>query len=70
MEVRHETVRFWWNKFGSMLAAKIRRRHAQHFWAGSIWQSHLDEVFVNIYSEIHYLSRAVDLQQRLLVVAR
>jgi putative transposase len=25
IEISHETVRFWWNKFGLMFAAEIRR---------------------------------------------
>lgn len=25
IDVCHETVRFWWNRFGPMLAAEIRR---------------------------------------------
>jgi putative transposase len=25
IEICHETVRFWWNKFGPMLSAEIRR---------------------------------------------
>jgi transposase-like protein len=26
IEISHETVRFWWNRFGPMLAAEIRRK--------------------------------------------
>jgi putative transposase len=29
IEVSHETVRIWWNRFGSMFAAEIRRRRSQ-----------------------------------------
>ncbi len=25
IEVSHETIRFWWNRFGPMFAAEIRR---------------------------------------------
>jgi len=25
IEISHETVRFWWNRFGQMFAAEIRR---------------------------------------------
>lgn len=25
VEVSHETVRFWWNRFGPMFAAEIRK---------------------------------------------
>jgi putative transposase len=26
IDISHETVRFWWNRFGPMFAAEIRRR--------------------------------------------
>jgi putative transposase len=28
IDVSHETVRFWWNRFGPMFAAEIRRKRA------------------------------------------
>ena len=28
IEISHETVRFWWNRFGPMFAAEIRRNRA------------------------------------------
>jgi putative transposase len=60
IEISHETVRFWWNRFGPMFAAEIRRKRVQHLRAHSNWQWHLDEVFVKINGETHYLWRAVD----------
>jgi putative transposase len=27
-DITHETVRFWWNRFGTMFAAAIRRSRA------------------------------------------
>jgi hypothetical protein len=30
IEISHETVRFWWNRFGPMFAAEIRKRRAAH----------------------------------------
>ena len=53
-------MRFWWNRFGPLFAAEIRRRRVQHLRAYSNWQWHLDEVFVKINGETHYLWRAVD----------
>ena len=47
IEVSHETVRYWWNRFGPMFAAEIRRRRIQSL-RSSRWQWHLDEVFVKI----------------------
>jgi putative transposase len=26
IDITHETVRFWWNRFGTIFAAEIRRR--------------------------------------------
>ena len=60
IEISHETVRFWWNRFGPMFAAEIRRNRASRMRAYSNWQWHLDEVFVKINGETHYLWRAVD----------
>ena len=60
IEVSHETIRFWWNRFGPMFAAEIRRKRAQRMRAWPQWQLHLDEMFVKIGGEMHYLWRAVD----------
>ena len=59
IEISHETVRFWWNRFGPLFAAEIRRRRAEGM-RSSRWKWHLDEVFVKINGEQHYLWRAVD----------
>jgi putative transposase len=55
----HETVRFWWNRFGPMFAAEIRKCRVESM-RSSRWRWHLDEVFVKINGERHYLWRAVD----------
>ena len=60
IEISHETVRFWWNRFGPLFAAEIRKKRVQHLRAHSNWEWHLDEVFVKINGETHYLWRAVD----------
>jgi putative transposase len=60
IDISHETVRFWWNRFGPLFAAEIRRNRIQKLRAHSNWQWHLDEVFVKINGETHYLWRAVD----------
>lgn len=36
IEVSHETVRFWWNRFGPVFAAEIRRRRVDRMRAASI----------------------------------
>ena len=60
IEISHETVRFWWNRFSPLFAAEIRKKRVSHVRAYSNWQWHLDEVFVKINGETHYLWRAVD----------
>ena len=60
IDISHETVRFWWNRFGPLFAAEIRRKRIQLKRAHSNWQWHLDEVFVKINGQTHYLWRAVD----------
>ena len=30
IDICHETVRLWWNRFGRMFAAEIRRKRVQH----------------------------------------
>ncbi|MBB3064355.1 IS6 family transposase [Limibacillus halophilus] len=59
IDISHETVRFWWSRFGPMFAAEIRKRRIQSI-RSSLWRWHLDEVFVKINGETHYLWRAVD----------
>ena len=60
IEISHETVRFWWNRFCPIFAAEIRKGSVQQLWAYSKWRWHLDEVFVKINGETHYLWWAVD----------
>jgi putative transposase len=59
IEISHETVRFWWHRFGPMFANEIKKRRIEGL-RTSHWQWHLDEVFVKINGERHYLWRAVD----------
>ena len=42
-EISHETVRFWWNRFGPMFAAEIRRKRVQRMRQFTHWRWHLDE---------------------------
>ncbi len=60
IEISHETVRFCWNRFGPIFAAEIRKNRVSQMRAYSKWQWHLDEVFLKINGETHYLWRAVD----------
>jgi len=60
IDICHETVRHWWNRFGPMFAADIRRQRVSRMKGFRQWRWHLDEVFVKINGERHYLWRAVD----------
>ncbi len=60
IDVSHEIIRFWWNRFGPLFVAKIRRKRIDRMRSGTHWQWHLGEVFVKINGEMHYLWRAVD----------
>lgn len=53
--VSYESIRLWCNKFGPHYARKLKRCHQGY---GDTF--YIDEVFVNIRGERHYLWRAVD----------
>jgi putative transposase len=59
IKVSHETVRFWWRRFGPMFATEIRWKRVSGMRLPR-WCWHLDEVFVKINGVQHYLWRAVD----------
>ena len=48
IDICHETVRFWWNRFGPMFAADIRRQRVSRMRGFRHWKWHLDEVYVKI----------------------
>jgi len=56
----HDTVRYWWNRLGSLFAREICKKRHYPTPSYSNWKWHLDEVFVKINGETHYLWRAVD----------
>ncbi len=60
IDVSHETVRYWWNRFGPKFASEIRRMRVQKLRAFSKWKWHVDEVFVKVNGKRHYLWRAID----------
>ena len=67
IDICHETVRFWWNRFGPMFAAEIRRRRIQsRCYSQCRW--HVDEVFVRINGDTYYLWRAVDQEGEVLEI--
>ena len=60
IDISYETVRAWWNRFGPMFAAEVRKIRSASMRGSLQWRWHLDEVFVRINGETHYLWRAVD----------
>lgn len=58
IDICHETVRLWWNRFGPMFAADIRWPRVSRMRGFRQWRWHLDELFVKINGERHYLWRA------------
>ena len=60
VDLCHETVRMWWNRFGPMFAGDIRRRRVSHMKGFRHWRWHLDEMYVKLNGEMVYLWRAVD----------
>jgi putative transposase len=59
--VTYEAIRKWCRKFGQRYANQLRHRRPK---PGDKW--HLDEVFLNIHGERHYLWRAVDQEGNIL----
>lgn len=60
IDICHQTVRLWWNRFGPMFAADIRRQRVSRMKGFRRWKPHLDEVFVKINRERQFPWRAVD----------
>ncbi len=60
IEISHETMRYWWNRFGPMFAAEIRGERVEAMRAHRSWQWHMDKVYVKSNGVTHYLWRAVD----------
>jgi len=60
IDICHETVRTWVNRFGPMFASSIRKRRVEGMRHHTQWRWHLDEVYVRVQGEMRYLWRAVD----------
>ena len=60
IDISYETVRYWWNRFGPMFAAEVRRQRVSRMRGRRHWRWNLDEMYVKINGETHYLWRAVD----------
>ena len=68
IDICYETVRAWWNRFGPVFAADIRKKRSALMRSHIQWRWHLDEVFVRINGKVYYLWRAVDHEGEVLEV--
>ena len=59
-------MRQWWNRFGPLFAADVRRQRLSRMRGFRQRKWHLDEVYVKINGEMHYLWRAVDQEGEIL----
>ena len=60
IDVCHEAVRMWCNRFGPLFAGDIRRQPVSRMRGFRHWRSQLDEMYVKLHREMVYLRRAVD----------
>lgn len=60
IDICHEAVRTWANRFGPMFAARIRKRRVHAMRQHTQWRWHLNEVYVRVQGEMRCLWRAVD----------
>jgi putative transposase len=60
IDICHETVRMWWNRFGPMFAGEIQRGRVSRMRGFRHWRWHLDEMYVKLNGERVCLWRAVD----------
>lgn len=60
IDICHETVRMWWNRFGLLFSADMRRQRVLRMRSFRQWKWRLGEVYVKLDGEILYLWRAVD----------
>ena len=43
IDISHETFQYWWNRFGAIFAAEIRRKRIQALRCHSNWKWHIDD---------------------------
>ena len=66
IDICHETVQMWWNRFGPVFASDIRRQRVSRMrgFRHSRWHPH--EMCVKLGGEMVYLWRAVDQEGEIL----
>jgi putative transposase len=68
IDIGHETVRIWWNRFGPIFAGDIRHQRVSRMRGFRHWRWHLDKRYVKLNGEMVYLWRAVDHEGEILDV--
>ena len=66
IDICHETVRHWWNRFGPLVARDVRGQRVSRMRGMRHWRWHLDEMYVKLNGEMVYLWRAVRHQGEIL----
>ena len=66
IDASHETLRFWWHRFGPLFALEIRRNRINRLRCYPTGRWHLDEVFVKTNGDRHSLWRAIGREDELL----
>jgi hypothetical protein len=56
IDICHETGRFWWNRFGPIFAAEIRKKRVDRMKGFTHWRWRRDEVYVKIGNDPAFLS--------------
>ena len=60
IDICHETVRMWWNRFGPIFDGEIRRQRGGRMRVFRHWRWRLVEMYVKLNGEMVYLWRAVN----------
>jgi len=55
IDISHVTVRFWWMRFGPLIAREIKKRRSQRLHRVIQWRWRLDQVFVKVSGETRHL---------------
>ncbi len=48
IDISHETVRYWWNRFEPLFASDIRWQRVSRMRGIRHWRRHLDEMYVKV----------------------
>jgi hypothetical protein len=55
IDICHETVRLWWNRFGPLFAGEVRCQRVSRMRGFRHWRWHLDEMYLKLNGEMGLL---------------